>query len=75
MVGTRLKYKDLLKIPADLDNLEMLYSFDVLLYNSLNDTELKDHIHRVDQELYLAEMKPSHTTRQESCGSGVLEVQ
>lgn len=59
IVGGQLTQRDIRKIGAELDKLEMLYSFDVLLYDELKDAELKDHIDRMGQEIYRAEIKQS----------------
>lgn len=52
--GATLSHRDILTIAADLDELGTLYRFDVLLYDKLNDPELKEHIDRVGQQFYLS---------------------
>lgn len=52
VAGISLEVSDIWKIGAALDDLEMLYTFDVLLYHKLKNQELKNHIDRVGREIY-----------------------
>src|SRR5690606_38229865 len=51
IAGAQLTQRDIRKIAAELDKLEMLYSFDVLLYDELKEPGLKYHIDRMGQEI------------------------
>jgi len=59
IVGSDLTHKDLLTIGASLDDLGMLYTFDVLLHDQLTNQDLKNHIDRVGKEIYLAKVETS----------------
>lgn len=56
VLGPQLTQSETLKIAADLEDLETLYRFDVLLYDKLKDNELKEHIDRVGQNFYQAQV-------------------
>ena len=50
--GNALDLKLLNKISAELDDLLLPYNVDMSLYNSINDSELLDHINRVGIKLF-----------------------
>ncbi|MDR1167751.1 MAG: nucleotidyltransferase domain-containing protein [Heliobacteriaceae bacterium] len=41
-------------IKLNLDELPMIYEFDVISYNELKNPQLKDHIDRVGQNIYVS---------------------
>ena len=51
-LGTGLDYKQLLQILAEIDELELLYSVDLLDYYKNVNTPIGDHIDRVGQVFY-----------------------
>ena len=51
-LGTGLDYAQLLQILAEIDNLDLLYSVDLLDYYKTLNTPIGDHINRVGQVFY-----------------------
>jgi predicted nucleotidyltransferase len=52
VIGTNIDYRQLLEIQTQIDDLEMLYSIDLLNYDSKVGTPIGDHIDRVGQVFY-----------------------
>ena len=52
VIGTNIDYRQLLEIQTQIDDLEMLYSIDLLNYDSKVVTPLGDHMDRVGQVFY-----------------------
>ena len=50
--GEDFTFSDLLHIAGDLDESDLPYLVDVLIYNKLTNTDLKAHIDRVGKVLY-----------------------
>lgn len=50
--GENLELKDLLDIESSLEDLGLLYNFDIVNYNQLTNRELKAHIDRVGMVVY-----------------------
>lgn len=50
--GDHIKLNDLLDIVAALEDLELLYKFDLVDFNKINNPELKAHIDRVGMVVY-----------------------
>ena len=51
-IGNDLDYSQLIKILTEIDNLELLYSVDLLDYNKTINTPIGEHIDRVGQVFY-----------------------
>jgi predicted nucleotidyltransferase len=51
-LGTGLDYKQLLQILTEIDDLELLYSVDLIDYYKTVNTPIGDHIDRVGQVFY-----------------------
>ncbi|NWF67162.1 MAG: nucleotidyltransferase domain-containing protein [Campylobacterales bacterium] len=47
IVGDGIDFKDLCKMGAKLDELDLPYKIDIINYNSIANEELKEHIDRV----------------------------
>ncbi len=54
IVGNNIDYEQLLTILCEIDDLELLYSVDLLDYQKKKGTPLGDHIDRVGQVFYEA---------------------
>ena len=54
LIGTRLDYRQILDIATEIDDLGLLYSIDLIDYNSKKGTPIGDHIDRVGQVFYEA---------------------
>ncbi|MEX1014721.1 MAG: nucleotidyltransferase domain-containing protein [Candidatus Paceibacterota bacterium] len=50
--GDNIALNDLLDIEAALEDLQLLYNFDLVNFAQLTNTELKDHINRVGTVIY-----------------------
>ena len=50
--GKELTLQKVHKLENNLDNLDLPYMFDILVYNKINNDQLKEHIDRVGIELY-----------------------
>lgn len=51
-IGKDMDYSQLIKILTEIDDLDLLYSVDLLDYNKTIDTPIGDHINRVGQVFY-----------------------
>lgn len=51
-IGNNLDYKQIIKILTEIDDLELLYSVDLLDYSKIIGTPIGDHINRVGQVFY-----------------------
>jgi len=51
-IGNNLDYNQIIKILTEIDDLELLYSVDLLDYSKIIDTPIGDHINRVGQVFY-----------------------
>ncbi len=51
-IGDGLDYSQLIKILTEIDDLELLYSVDLLNYDKTINTPIGDHINRVGQVFY-----------------------
>jgi len=51
-IGNDLDYSQLIKILTEIDNLELIYSVDLLDYNKTINTPIGEHIDRVGQVFY-----------------------
>lgn len=51
-IGNDLDYSQLIKILTEIDNLDLLYSVDLLDYNKTINTPIGEHIDRVGQVFY-----------------------
>ena len=54
IADSKIDYRQLLDIQCEIDNLELLYSVDLLNYESKKGTPIGDHIDRVGQVFYEA---------------------
>lgn len=54
LIGNGIDYRQLLEILCEIDNLELLYSVDLLDYQKKKGTPIGDHIDRVGQVFYEA---------------------
>ena len=54
LIGTGIDYRQILDISLEIDDLGLLYSIDLLDYQSKAGTPLGDHIDRVGQVFYEA---------------------
>ena len=54
LIGNGIDYRQLLEILCEIDNLELLYSVDLLDYEKKKGTPIGDHIDRVGQVFYEA---------------------
>ena len=52
VIGKDIDYRQLLDISTEIDDLELLYSIDLLDYRSKKGTPIGDHIDRVGQVFY-----------------------
>ena len=52
LFGDKIKRRILLKISCDIDDLEMLYSIDLINYQDVKDKPIGAHIMRVGQVFY-----------------------
>ena len=50
--GSELAVKDIIQISIDLDELETPYRFDLVIYNRINESALREHIDRMGRVLY-----------------------
>ena len=51
-IGNNLDYNQIIKILTEIDDLELLYSVDLLDYSKIIGTPIGDHINRVGQVFY-----------------------
>lgn len=54
LIGNGIDYRQLLEILCEIDNLELLYSVDLLDYQKKKGTPIGDHIERFGQVFYEA---------------------
>lgn len=54
LIGENIDYRQLLDISTEIDDLELLYSIDLLDYRAKVGTPIGDHIDRVGQVFYEA---------------------
>ena len=54
LIGNGIDYRQLLEILCEIDDLELLYSVDLLDYEKKKGTPIGDHIDRVGQVFYEA---------------------
>lgn len=54
LIGNGIDYRQLLEILCEIDDLELLYSVDLLDYQKKKGTPIGDHIDRVGQVFYEA---------------------
>ena len=54
LIGKNIDYRQLLDISMEIDDLELLYSIDLLDYQTKVGTPIEDHIDRVGQVFYEA---------------------
>lgn len=54
LIGNDLDYQQLLDISTEIDDLELLYSIDLINYHAKVGTPIGDHIDRVGQVFYEA---------------------
>ena len=54
--GKGLNYSELQQLRIEIDDLEMLYSVDLLDYSAVDNTPIREHIDRVGQVFYQANM-------------------
>jgi len=54
VIGSNIEYSQLLNILCEIDDLELLYSVDLLDYQKKKGTPIGDHIDRVGQVFYEA---------------------
>jgi len=54
LIGKNIDYRQILVLQTEIDDLEMLYSIDLIDYNSKVGTPIGDHIDRVGQVFYEA---------------------
>ncbi len=52
LIGKGIDYRQLLDISTKIDDLDLLYSVDLIDYNSKKGTPIGDHIDRVGQTFY-----------------------
>lgn len=52
LIGKGIDYRQLLDISTKIDDLDLLYSVDLIDYNSKKGTPIGDHIDRVGQVFY-----------------------
>jgi predicted nucleotidyltransferase len=50
--GDQIKHADILDLCTELDDLGMLYTFDVQRYNAIKDRDVLDHIKRAGKQFY-----------------------
>jgi predicted nucleotidyltransferase len=50
--GKDINLDDLLKISTELDELELPYLFDLLVFDRIENRDLKNHIYRVGETIY-----------------------
>ncbi|MBQ5424484.1 MAG: nucleotidyltransferase domain-containing protein [Bacteroidales bacterium] len=51
-IGNNLDYNQIIKILTEIDDLELLYSVDLLDYSKIIGTPIGDHINRLGQVFY-----------------------
>jgi predicted nucleotidyltransferase len=51
--GNRVRLNDMLNLSIELDDLELPYKFDLVIYSRIKEQTLKDHIDRVGISLFL----------------------
>jgi predicted nucleotidyltransferase len=52
IVGNKIGFRELCKLGAKLDELDLPYKIDIINYDSITNQELKEHIDRVGIELF-----------------------
>lgn len=52
LMGEKITHKRFLNLLVDLDNLDFPYTFDVVIYSSIKEAALKEHIDRVGIPFY-----------------------
>ncbi|MBS2214021.1 nucleotidyltransferase domain-containing protein [Carboxylicivirga mesophila] len=52
LLGANLSLKDVLDVSIDLEELNLPYKFDLIIYERINEEALKEHIQRVGIQLY-----------------------
>ncbi len=60
--GDHIKLNDLLDIEAALEDLELLYKFDLVDFNKINNADLKAHIDKVGMVVYSRKTNKIGTT-------------
>jgi predicted nucleotidyltransferase len=53
IIGEGVTFDDILEIQDSLEQLGMLYRFDLQNLNAIHDTDVKDHIDRVGKIIYI----------------------
>ncbi len=52
VVGNELTFNDILELHAQLENLGLLYKFDLQLFSAIKDADVLAHIERVGKVIY-----------------------
>lgn len=52
LLGNNLNLDDVLKLHRQLDELDLPFKFDLLIYDQINEIDVIEHINRVSVELY-----------------------
>ncbi|RME15464.1 MAG: nucleotidyltransferase domain-containing protein, partial [Bdellovibrio sp.] len=52
LIGDQITQEDLSLLLQCLDDLNLPYTFDIILYKDIDNSQLKSHIHRVGQVFY-----------------------
>lgn len=52
IVGSKISFRELCKLGAKLDELDLPYKIDIINYDSITNQALKEHIDRVGIELF-----------------------
>lgn len=57
LFGDQITHKDLLQLKKDLNELNLPYKFDPVIYSRISEPALKEHIHRVGVLLFTKKEK------------------
>ncbi|GAB2588168.1 nucleotidyltransferase domain-containing protein [Spirosoma areae] len=52
LLGESLRFKDLLRLDNELEELSFSFSFDLIIYQQISDPDVREHIDRVGVTLY-----------------------
>ena len=52
LIGDSLQFRDVLRLDHALDDLDLPYSFDLILYHQITDPDVRAHIDRVGVQFY-----------------------
>ncbi|MFN5416638.1 MAG: nucleotidyltransferase domain-containing protein [Flavobacteriia bacterium] len=52
LIGANLKLDDVLNLSIELDNLDLAYKFDLLIFDRIKEEKLIEHIERVGVDLF-----------------------